>query len=550
MECPHCRAQAADGTAECPGCGLVFAKWRGPAAGLAPVIADRTPPTPRRLWYGLVPIVLAGAYLFIPGRMLWKIGIHKPYPADEFRISGLQRGEISLEDCRGRPVLLYLWSAEDEITVENQPMLERLKQKFADRTCFLVVSEDDAQSARSFLAEHPVSYPVYDGNTGIPESLWAMYPPLLTLIDGRGRVRRRFAPTPKDLSSIEDHVRRLLAENPSSPRGDMAAAADQDDRPYAPEMIAAAARQLLDARSFAELDQMAADFRSSKARTRNGEWKLKLFYEGLGGKDEDDEAAWLNRMASLERWRDARSDSTTARVALAEAWKNYAWKARGGGYANEITEDSIRLFEERLGKAHGILKELEGLPEQCPHRYAVLQNVALGQGWDREDYEKIFAKAVASERGYGSFYINKANYLLPRWGGEPGEHERFAEDAAAATAEFEGMGLYARIFWFDSGFGGMSGKDLFKNTGVSWSKMKQGFEDIEMKFPGSFWNLSHFAKFACLAEDRETAKALLTRIGGRYERKAWDSRGQFDDCVEWAGTLTIGEKLAGYLPRR
>jgi hypothetical protein len=59
-----------------------------------------------------------------------------------------------------------------------------------------------------------------------------------------------------------------------------------------------------------------------------------------------------------------------------------------------------------------------------------MQILAKGQSWERSRYEKNFEAAIAFEPTYHYFYSEKAQYLLPRWSGEEGEWERFAEETS------------------------------------------------------------------------------------------------------------------------
>jgi hypothetical protein len=50
MKCPSCGAASADGAAECPACGLIFAKWREKSLK-ALELPPPSPPAPDR-WIG------------------------------------------------------------------------------------------------------------------------------------------------------------------------------------------------------------------------------------------------------------------------------------------------------------------------------------------------------------------------------------------------------------------------------------------------------------------------------------------------------------------
>jgi hypothetical protein len=232
--------------------------------------------------------------------------------------------------------------------------------------------------------------------------------------------------------------------------------------------------------------------------------------------------------------------SVTARVAAADILVSAAWKARGTGYASEVSEENFRLFKERHAAARKILEETEKLPESCPVFYDVLLHLARGQGWEREEYERLFAKAVDLDPLYTDFYVEKAYYLLPQWYGRPGEWEKFAETSAEAVKDPAGMELYARIIWNMSRVYGTKGEDLFKKTDVSWPKMRQGFIEADKRYPGSLITLNGFAWFACLAGDKETAKGLFARLGDGYDPSVWGNPVLYHRWRDWANGTESG----------
>src|ERR1041385_1857811 len=99
-----------------------------------------------------------------------------------------------------------------------------------------------------------------------------------------------------------------------------------------------------------------------------------------------------------------RPKSITPRVALAELYINYAWQARGQEYADKVTDDNFRLFEERIAMAKATLDEAADLKEKCPQWYNSMQSVALGQAWSKAQAAKLFEEAIAFEPGYYYFY--------------------------------------------------------------------------------------------------------------------------------------------------
>ncbi len=303
------------------------------------------------------------------------------------------------------------------------------------------------------------------------------------------------------------------------------------DGPAAREVLSHTARAAFQAGDYAQLEKIADDLRKTKARFPEGVWKLPSFYDGLKprppGGNSPDWKAWFGK---LDAWKAAFPDSLTQPVARAEALVNYAWEARGGGYANTVTGEGWKLLAERLGQARGVLEEAAKLSVRDPHWYNVMQSVALGEGWDRDRSEALFAEAVVAEPTYYHYYFSRTSAELPRWGGDPNAWIDFAEEAARKDDPDEGLAIYTRIFWSHEGAVGGG----FQNPRIDWKKVRQGFRDIEKRYPNSNWNLNNFCRFACLAGDRETAHELFGRLGDAVSIPTWGNRTAFEGWRRWA----------------
>ncbi|HVT96480.1 MAG TPA: DUF4034 domain-containing protein, partial [Acidobacteriaceae bacterium] len=111
----------------------------------------------------------------------------------------------------------------------------------------------------------------------------------------------------------------------------------------------------LTAEKFDTLDEIAGRLRRDKTRLAGGTWQLRVFYAALDvpGKTEQDSA---EHIAHLEHWMAQRPNSITARVALAAALVRWAWVGRGHDYADAVTPEGWRLYEERMKEAQTILE--------------------------------------------------------------------------------------------------------------------------------------------------------------------------------------------------
>ncbi len=290
-------------------------------------------------------------------------------------------------------------------------------------------------------------------------------------------------------------------------------------------------RVLLHEEKYEELEKIANEFRTGKTRFPDGGWKIRQFYRPFG----NPYYGWGELFRNLDRWLKKYPNSVTARVATAEAWSSFAWEARGKDYARTVTEEGWKLMRERMAKAYDLVKNPPDDPSKdCVHRYHLLLWIANAQGWDRQKYEELFQKAITFEPLYYTYYLDKAYYLLPRWHGEEGEWQRFANEAVNLTPKSEGMGIYTRILiqiWAFNEF------TAFREPDISWKKMKQGFLDIERNYPNSMQNLNAFCMFACIAGDKETARGLFKRIGNMPYAEVWSGRSNYEKWRKWAGVV-------------
>ncbi len=93
--------------------------------------------------------------------------------------------------------------------------------------------------------------------------------------------------------------------------------------------------------------------------------------------------------------------------------------------------------------------------------------------------------------------------------------------------------MCARIYW--SATQGDFQCDLFSESLARWPRMKSGFDDIVARYPDD-WNLNNYAKFACIAHDKQTTRALLKRIGDNVVPEAWSPAELFQTCKDWAAS--------------
>lgn len=275
-------------------------------------------------------------------------------------------------------------------------------------------------------------------------------------------------------------------------------------------------RDLFLAERFNELEEISVALNHTDARTSTGTWKITNYFHGIRDALGDKPDGYEKKLNIIRRWQAAFPSSMTARIAEAKALTDIAWDARGSGYANTVTEDGWKSFHALLDAAHKVLIEAATLPGTNPEYYLCLMQIALGQGMERNEFEKIFQDGVRQWPSYIPFYEMKAYYLMPRWHGRKGEMEKFFHEVYEKHPE--GKLIYTKICQDQEGYYGSS---FFKETDFKWKLLKEAYEDTLKKYPDSNLNLNYYAYMACLAEDNKTAKKLLQKIEGKYEDRVW-----------------------------
>jgi hypothetical protein len=273
--------------------------------------------------------------------------------------------------------------------------------------------------------------------------------------------------------------------------------------------ISEEATKLLAAKNWSALDKLADSLRSSKQETINGRWYMDDVYEAIDAIDDrkatDEE--WKQHLADLRAWIKANPNSITARVALAEALTSYAWEARGSGWASTVTDDGARKMQERLAESRKVLDEAASLKAKCPRWYHTMDTVALGQGWNPEEYNQMIEAGNKAFPTYNAIYFGKVYHLQPRWYGDGDEWVAYIDDAANKVGGEKGDILYARsVIYLDRMCLSDNLFDEFKS--LSWPRVKRGLTALAKKYPTSKRLHAQAAKLAVDGHDKGTAQAI------------------------------------------
>lgn len=279
---------------------------------------------------------------------------------------------------------------------------------------------------------------------------------------------------------------------------------------------------------FDELDRMAEQYRREKPRFPGGGWFLRAFYGYLDVNPQTDSQT-IEHLAHLEHWMTQRPESITARIALADSLRSWAWMARGHGFADKVTEEGWRLYNERITKADAVLESPMKTSVRCPEWYFEMLKLGLDQGWEASRMKKILEQGIQLEPDYQYLYRQYAIFLLPKWFGKEGDAAAFAKSSADKVGGDAGDLLYYQIA---TALITRDNRD-FAPLQMDWSRIQHGYKALSAKFGLNSTAKNQLAYFACRFKDWEVARQQFALVGDDWTRDVWGDRKLFDQERDW-----------------
>lgn len=169
-------------------------------------------------------------------------------------------------------------------------------------------------------------------------------------------------------------------------------------------------------------------------RLREGEWDRRFFYVDLIGKSIADPSC----IETLP-------DTPLGHLVRGCAAINLAWKARGRGQAETVSEEGAMMFFKYLEYALHHLVHAAEQDSKDPTGLAFLQTVALGLQMERSNAREWFDEAVRRDPLHQQAHYGYLYNTLEKWGGSHAEMYAFARETMGRVPETST--LYSILFW-------------------------------------------------------------------------------------------------------
>lgn len=137
-------------------------------------------------------------------------------------------------------------------------------------------------------------------------------------------------------------------------------------------------------------------------------------------------------------------ESQVAGNVLAEIHRNLAWTARGGGFADSVTEAGQVAFRKHMSYALDLLQPMLAKEPSAATLHSAI-DVAMGTG--RLDIARDVSKQVIAGKHAENSKLHHAIgfLLLPRWHGKPGSSEAYRDSVDATLGGAVGNAMYAQL---------------------------------------------------------------------------------------------------------
>ena len=96
--------------------------------------------------------------------------------------------KVTLEQFKGKTIFLNFWATWCPPCIAEMPDIQELYNGFSDKAVFLLVSDEDTQTIKSFMDKKGYQMPVYRQLGGIPDVFLTNSIPTTWVIDPSGKI--------------------------------------------------------------------------------------------------------------------------------------------------------------------------------------------------------------------------------------------------------------------------------------------------------------------------------------------------------------------------
>lgn len=236
----------------------------------------------------------------------------------------------------------------------------------------------------------------------------------------------------------------------------------------------------------------------------------------------------------IEEWEKAYPDSPAPKLVRARAAVTTAWKFRGGDFAAATTRPNFERFHEELRKAERMVKKLAETHPENPELYRIWLTVGMGLSYDKQTMYRIFEQGKKADALYRPLYGAMVTAILPRWGGMPGEVERFVLSATEDLPEHDRKWL--RGYMIGSVIGYTGPADFLNDFRFDKEMMLDTMGYYATHRPHSALAKNRWAWLCYLNKDKRRARDAFRLIDDDVLKGPWGDPEAYLAARDWAAS--------------
>lgn len=202
-----------------------------------------------------------------------------------------------------------------------------------------------------------------------------------------------------------------------------------------------------------------------------------------------------------------------------------AWRVRGSGYANGVSEQQWKLFRTKMAQAQSHWLKAWQMKPEAPEAPAELLRVAMAyQGAAGEDTRFWFEQAVAAQFDYTPAYESYLWSIRPRWGGSHQQMLAFGRECQA-TERYD-----TQVPWqFHEAVQdvalelGEDGTNIYKRLGIAddYLGIIRGYRDHSNDSEHHHFLDSQIVCVLLLSGRTTEATEMMTKLGAKLDERAF-----------------------------
>jgi hypothetical protein len=224
-------------------------------------------------------------------------------------------------------------------------------------------------------------------------------------------------------------------------------------------------------------------------------------------------------------------------------YKEYAWEARGTGYADTVSPENAQKFHDRLEVASKAMREAWARNPEHNAIPTVMLEVTKGLGTGRQEMEEWFQRAMSLDSNNLWACGQKLDWLFARWYGSDEEAVAFGRACRDTSNYIAGIPLLLATAHYGvcRGLPEDQMRKYFSQESV-WNDLSGVFEEHLRRFPSDRATRTRFAAFGWLCKRYDEAARQFRALGNslvpdKYFTEAFLKRAR-NECYNKAATAS------------